>query len=274
MYIVISMLFVVNIIYVIYIKYVFFSNNTKSFPIQIYIYILFSTIIIWWMVYITDIYYFYLFWETFNIMSYLLLINLSTNVKHYKGVVSYYFLGFIASILFIISIYDITQNLLSFYLINIALVLKFRLYPFSNLVSNVYKNLGYIAFLTISYLLYFQYFVVLIIFNFQCVQIYYQLPNFRLYYIIVIFLCIITTIASVFMFDKQNDVKSFWAYSSILNLPMVIISILSSTLNAELSTLNYTLLLTYLTYYIFFYSTNTFILSVHSIHLKPSEEKR
>lgn len=142
-------------------------------------------------------------------MSYLLLINLSTNIRHYKGLISYYFLGFLASILFIISIYDVTQNLFSFYLINIALVLKFRLYPFSNIVSNVYKNLGYIAFLTISYLLYFQYFVVLLLFNLQCVYKNYELPNSRVYYLIVISLCIITTINSIFMFDKQSDIKSF-----------------------------------------------------------------
>ncbi len=165
MYLLIVLLYIVSLIYLIYLKYVFFISTKKSFPNQIYIYIFLSNILIWWMIYIKDVYYFYLFWETFNILTYLLLINLSTNVQHYKGLVLYYFLSFTSSILFILRIYNITQNSFSFYLLNTALTLKFRLYPFSNIIASVYKNLGYISFLTISYIMYFQYFVILVIFN-------------------------------------------------------------------------------------------------------------
>ncbi len=78
------------------------------------------------------------------------------------------------------------------------------------------------------------------------------------------------------MFDKQSDIKSFWAYSSILNLPIILISILASTsINTDSSNIHYyTLLMTYLIYYIFFYSTNTFILRIYALYLKPVEEKR
>lgn len=211
-------------------------------------------------------------------MSYTILINLSTNVRQYKGVAVYYFLGFVASMLFVVSIYDVTGNLFSFYLINTALVLKFRLFPFSNVISYVYKSLGYIAFLTISYLLYFQYFIILIIFNFQNMNkdgLYSQESDARLYYVVAVCFCVLTVLAGVLEFDKQNDVKSFLGYSSILNLPIIILSLLSPTLNIiDFSSFNYSMLITYLTYYILFYSTNSFILSVHGHLLKPTKELR
>ena len=139
----------------------------------------------------------------------MLLINLSTNINHYKGLISYYFLSFTSSLLFILRVYNITQNMFSFYLINMALTLKFRLYPFSNLLSYVYKNIGYIAFLTISYIMYFQYFCILIIFNFSCLIHNLEIVNSKLMYLVIILFCIMTSIYGSFMFDKQSDIKRF-----------------------------------------------------------------
>jgi len=209
---------------------------------------------------------FYLLYECLNIYIYMVLIGASYNPINFKLLVYYYFLGFISSLIFILGLYNITQNLLSFYLINVAFLIKLGIYPFSDIISNVYKSFSYNSYLLLSYIINFSYLIVLFIFNQNSDLV----ININFISITLILINVVTLFYSTYNFNKQYELKGFIAYSSIVNLPIILTALFYSNFyaNSSSSFTNYHLLITYLGYYLFIYYVNSFMLNIHFFFLR------
>lgn len=208
-------------------NYLMCSKSRKFFPKFMYLSTFLVIFLIWWCTYITDLYYFYLWWESFNIVVYILLMNLSYNLKNYKAVLAYFLIRFISSLLFLISLYDMSHNSITSFLLIIALTLKLGLYPFSHLMSKIYDEMSYLAFLSTSSFLYFHYILLLIKAN----TLYYVTFNrfdYEYTYIIILVVLLASLIFAAYLMDKIRSLKAFWAVSSLSNLPMIVITILSN----------------------------------------------
>ena len=139
-------LFIFAFIYI-YLLIVCFKKNLVII-ILFLIYSLLSFLVIF---NISNIYYLYFMYELLNICIYLVLIYLSQNPINFKSLTQYYFIRFISSLLFLISLYDATENALSTQLINASILIKLGVYPFSNIISNIYKNSSFSAYITLNY---------------------------------------------------------------------------------------------------------------------------
>ena len=110
-------------------------------------------------------------------------------------------------------------------MINLAILIKLSIFPFSNIIANIYKDSSFLSFLAMSFLINFHYIYILYIYN--------QLNNFpimetTLFSYIVSVICLLTILSSAYYFNKQYELKGFTAYSSIVNTPLIIISFLNS----------------------------------------------
>ena len=290
----INILVVINIVYLLHIKYLYSATLNVAFPNIIYIYIVSNILMLSWMWYTPDIYYFYLIWETLNILGYILLFYLIGDSGQHKGLLYYYCLRIMSSTLFVIILFGISYPA-GFYLINIALMIKFRMFPFSTTLSFIYTDLNHTSFLTVSFLFYLQNSLVLFLINIKflhritkeldifqnnnkideeydfIVEVSDDMEKasdifFRIPIKVAITLCIITAIYRVYMFDKQDNIRRFFAYSSIVNLPTIMVIILFPEINDNFYEFSrYSLLLSHLLMYLFFYGVNMFIASSSSI---------
>ena len=221
-------------LYMLYIfSFIVFKN--KGYLLNGLICTIYLMIITFSLATLKDMYYFYLMYKLSNILIYLLLlIHLSNNNSslNYKSLIFYYSLSFISSILFIARLYNITESpLLSYLMINLSILIKL-IFPFSNIIANIYKDSSFLSFLTLSYLINFHYIYILYIYN--------QLNNFpimetTLFSYIVSVICLLTILSSAYYFNKQYELKGFTAYSSIVNTPLIIISFLNSNKIMSLS---------------------------------------
>lgn len=165
---------------------------------------------------INDMYYFYLLFKLLNITSYMLLISHSRTPPHFKACLRYYFLGFFASLLFMAALYDLSNNEVSLFLINLCILAKMGVWPFSDAVSNVYKKSAFISYITLSFLLNYIYILLIFIINLVFEN---QVYKHTSMFISLLFLS--TFLSIYFKFSKQVEVKGFTAYSSISNIPLI-----------------------------------------------------
>ena len=256
----------------IYVYVVFTQKIVRKVQLIVIFFVVYLFIAILALSTLKDMYYFYLLYKCFNISIYMVLIAMAYTPINFKLLTYYYFLSFISSLLFILGLYNLTQNSLSFYLINAAFLIKLRVYPFSDIISNVYKAFSYSAYLLLSYLINFSYLLMLFIFN----QNNSLIINLLYVSIILIVVNAATLFYSTYNFNKQYELKGFVAYSSIVNLPIIITALCYSNAyaNTDSSFTNYYLLLTYLGYYLFIYYINTFILNVYFFSLEPVKGKK
>ena len=246
--------------------------NNKQYKKFLLVFLSYSFLLLCSLITINNIIYLYLMFKLLNISIYIVLIHYSNNPINFKSVVNYYFLSFISSILFLFSIYNFSENIISIYLINISLLLKLGIYPFSNVISKIYSNSSFLSFLILSYIINFQYIYLLYIFN----QINYLYTTHVFYIKIFVTIITISTLLYTYnFFNKQIELKGFIAFSSITNTPIIInvslISIFSSFIGSKN---NYDMLILYFLVYIFIYGLNYFIISVLCILIEPIKTKQ
>merc|ERR1712062_105868 len=105
-------------------------------------------------------------------------------------------------------------------------------FPFSHIIAKVYDDISYLSFLSLSSFIYFHYIVFIIKLNliyFVKVDMGYLTIYMHLYlpYLIIPLLLIISLLYSAYLLDKMCTIKSFWAISSLTNLPMLILALTS-----------------------------------------------
>ena len=194
------------------------KNEIKLFTITLFLIYSFFTLLS--LYYIQDLYYFYLIYKLLNISIYMILLYYSKTPCNFKALVYYYFIRFISSLLFISSLYDPYNNNLADAAINISLLIKLRIYPFSEIISKVYKDNSFISYIILNYYVNIIYVVVLFLVNsFN--------SNLVKNNIIVTIFTIPTIIFCYQAFNKQVELKSASAYSSITNLPLFICTFFS-----------------------------------------------
>ena len=241
-------------------------NNKTTFK---FLFLGYSLSLVLSLYYIKDIYYFYLMYKLLNISIYICLTQFSINPNHFRFLTYYYFIRFMSSLLFIASLYDITNNLCSYLIINFSLLMKLGIYPFSEVISSVYKNSSFNSYIILSYFI--NYLYVLILFYINSLFIY-TTKNLLL---IVICLSLPTLIFCYYNFNKQYEVKGAVAYSSITNVPILICTFIPlSCFYSNSSVENYSLLLTFLIFYVFIYSNNILLINTFSHTLEPIKGKK
>lgn len=268
MYIINLSLFILSTIYIYSLSNLFsFSKGKKT---QLIVFLIYSLVSFFVLLTIKDLYYFYLMYKLLNICIYMILINLSYNPINFRYLIYYYFIRFVSSLLFIISLYDLSNNLLSVELINISILIKLSLYPFSNIISNIYKNVSFNSYLILNYYINYLYLIILFYINsLSC-----DTGNFFLSFL-VFFFSFCTLIYSGYNFNKQHELKGAVAYSSIVNLPITITPFLLIPLvSSHFSQNNLVTLLTFTGFYLIVYSNNIFILNLFSYSLEPIKGKK
>ena len=265
MYIINYSLLVLSIIYI-YSYLNFFSKANKSTENNLFI--LYSMVSVLVLVTIKDVYYFYLIYKLLNICIYMILITMSINPINFRYILYYYFIRFITSLLFIISLYDLTNNSLSTLLMNISVLIKLRVYPFSDVISNVYKHMSFKSYLVLNYIINYLYLVVLF-----CINSLSSRPVNTVFVNIVLMSSLFTLFYASYSFTKQYELKGTVAYSSISNLPIVMstFSLISSI--QDFSRSNFVLLITYISFYLVVYTNNILILNLYSFFLEPIKGK-
>ena len=163
MYIINVSLFLLSSIYI-YSTLNCFSLN-KGKKTQVILFMIYSVISFFVLLTIKDLYYFYLMYKLLNICIYMVLINLSYNPINFRYLIYYYFIRFISSLLFILSLYDLSNNLLTIQLINISVLIKLGLYPFSDIISNIYKYISFSSYLILNYYINYLYLIILFYIN-------------------------------------------------------------------------------------------------------------
>ena len=157
-----------NLLYLMHVHYTYKNEDSYENTIwrYVFVYTIANILFMGWINISTDIVFFYLLWEANNICGYLLIIIHLHSSKEFKGLMYYYFLSCTASILFIISLFIKTSNYtIAYYIINIALMIKLRIYPFSEITAYLYTLVDHMSFLAMSFLFSLQNFIILIIFN-------------------------------------------------------------------------------------------------------------
>ena len=106
---ILNIFLIITLLFYLYLTVTLFLKVNKLIyhTILILIYILMINIMITTL---NDMYYFYLSYKLINISIYVLLIIFSNNSLNFKAVITYYFLRFIGSILFILGLYNLSYN--------------------------------------------------------------------------------------------------------------------------------------------------------------------
>lgn len=196
----------------------------------------------------TTIFTFYIIFELVNIVTYILLGLNNLRLNNLKANIIYFLVGFTGSIILLYGIYAIFNPILSNYIgfsfVFIALILKIGAFPFSFWVIPVYTalpNSTFIFFISVLKLNYLNILTIL----FSC-YFTHKIPKFMFFISIMG-----TLIIGACLIAKQTTFKGFLAASSILNLPLWLISFyaIQPEFNLEVNFFNRNLL------YVFFYTT-------------------
>ena len=173
---------------------------------------------------------------------------------------------FAASLLFICSLYDITDNFLNSTILNISVLLKLRVAPFTKIIPYVYKNQSFGGYLFLSYYVNYVYIVILFYINSLFVTAAY---NF------LFLLGTYTLMITYSDFLKKYEVKSLVAYSSITNSPLLLCTfpVLQSYFS-KYSLYEGSTFLTFVLIYISIYFNNVLILNIYAYSLEPTKGKK
>ena len=245
--VILFLIFLYTLSYNLFLKY-------NKIPYIIILFLVYSFILLLSITSLKDVYYFYLMFEILNICIYIILIYFSSNLINFKYLINYYFLGFLSSLLFIISLYNYTENNLSMLCINIAILIKLGIFPFNKTISLVYSNSSYINFILLSFIINFIYIFVLYIYN--------QLNYIRItrtFYVIIpiIIISILTLMYTYVNFLTQTNLKSFVALSSMTNIPIILFICFTPYMEINfLSKFDYNLMVLYFFSYIIIYLIN------------------
>ena len=231
----------------------------KKIPYILIIFLVYSFFLLISLTLLKDVYYFYLLFELLNICIYIILIYFSSNMINFKYLINYYFLSFLSSLLFIASLYNFTENNLAMLFINIAILIKLSIFPFSKIISLVYSNSSYINFLLLSFLINFMYVYVIYIYN----QLNYVRITQSYYVIIAIIIINVPTLIYTYVnFLTQNNLKSFIALSSMTNIPIILFTCFTPYMQINfLSKDDYNLTVLYFFSYIIIYLINYLLLN-------------
>jgi hypothetical protein len=91
------------------------------------------------LVTLQDIYTWYLLFELFNILVYILLLYYANQILNYKAIALYYVLRFLSSLLFLLRAFNVFFNPVSSMLILSSIVIKLRVFPFAGILANIYR---------------------------------------------------------------------------------------------------------------------------------------
>lgn len=249
--------------------YLYNINIINRITLADIIFVSYSFICILSLYFIKDLYYFYLIYKLLNISIYIYLIQLSNDPKNFRFLTYYYFIRFMGSLIFILSLCDTSSNTLSYILLNFSLLIKLGVYPFSSIINSVYKNLSFKAYIILSYYVNYSYIIVLFYINslFNCYP--YSSSIF------IIFMSVVTLINCYINFNKQYELKGAVAYSSITNLPIIICSLMPiSYICADFSFEDCSLLITFVSFYIIIYGNNSLLINISSYMLEPTKGKK
>ena len=215
---------------------------------------------------ITNVQYLYLLLELINISIYVYLVNISYTAHNYKASIYYYFVRFVSSLLFICALYDVSNSQLNSTIINISILLKLRLAPFTKVIPYVYKNSSFNGYLYLSYYVNYVYITILAYVNTFLITPFYDF---------LIFLSVFTVTSIYLDFLKKYEVKSLVAYSSITNLPIILCAFpLLQIYTDKYSLSSGATLLSFVIAYISVYSNNILILNLYSYLLEPVKGKK
>lgn len=231
----------------------------KKIPYILILFLLYSFFLLLSITLLKDVYYFYLMFEILNICIYIILIHFSTNLVNFKYLLNYYFLRFLSSLLFITSLYNFTENNLSMLFINIAILIKLSIFPFTRIISLIYSNSNYINFLLLSFVINFMYIYVIYIYN-QLNYVRITQSNYVIFVIII--MNISTLIYTYYNFLTQNNLKGFIAVSSTTNIPIILFTSFTPYMHINfLSKDDYNLITVFFFSYIIIYLINYLILN-------------
>jgi len=271
MYIINLFIIITCIVYIIFLSYVIFKGYKKT-PFIVTLFIIYSALVLISLTTITDLFYFYLMYKLLNICIYIILIQFSNQALNFKALTYYYFLSFISSLLFITSLYNITENFISLILINFAILIKLSITPFCAIIAYVYSNSSFLSFLTLSYIINFYYIYILYIINQQ--NYIYIVNNYQVMYTIII-LSILIIIQIYYNFNKQFELKGFTALSSMTNIPIIVFIVMIPSLFTNLTSTNtYDILIMFFFTYLIIYQINYLIICTMAINLQPVMGKR
>ena len=246
-------------------------QNTNKKNVLDYFFFSYTFLIILVLYYIRDIYYFYLLYKLLNICIYMFLIQLATNPINFRALIYYYFIRFMSSLLFIICLYDATNGIINCFTINISILFKLRLYPFSDALTYIYKSSSFKGYIALNYYISYLYICILVyinnVYNFDIAYNYLQK--------IILLLVIPTLLFCYYNFNKQWELKGFMAYSSITNTPLLIgclLNVNSLYLDMSLEVLVKTL--SFVLIYVVIYSNNSLIINSYAFLLEPNKGKK